>query len=85
MDAKGSALRSAETASVFSKLCIPRDRIVLAEDVPTDVHEERLRHANIGLDTRLYGGIPHAAISSGCASSFCPFWVHGFTIGSPIA
>ena len=40
----------------FSKLCIPRDRIVLAENVPTDVHEERLRHANIGLDTRLYGG-----------------------------
>ena len=41
--------------SVFREKKIARSRIVLAIDVPTEVHQERLRHADLGLDTRMYG------------------------------
>ena len=39
----------------FREQGIARDRIILAEDVPGDVHEERIVHADLGLDTVLYG------------------------------
>ena len=35
---------------------IDRSRIIIAMDKPTAVHQERIRHADLGLDTLLYGG-----------------------------
>ena len=54
MVAKKCSLRSAKITSVFRQQGIPRipGHIVIAKDVPGDVHDERLRDADLGLDTR---------------------------------
>ena len=83
--AKNCSLRSAEITSVFRQYGIPRIRVVIANDVPGDVHEERLRHADLGLHTRFESLVWRPpAIYSGWVGSSCAS-IHAFILGSPLA
>jgi predicted O-linked N-acetylglucosamine transferase (SPINDLY family) len=40
----------------YNKSGLPEDRLIIAQKIKFDSHLERLRHVDIGLDTRIYTG-----------------------------